>query len=306
VPDVSILGDGTFRVAFGVADATALVAGGNRSLSPPERLDDGTSTAPGDPKVTVGRGGGAVTAWKVSRGNATGVVTREDPSGGRPSQVASLAGTVGGGIADLDVAGSGLGDALVAFRAGSGTNGQIAAAAVDAPPSSFNVNTPIGFVRPIRAEIGWDAAPDAFGGVTYSVVIDGQVRATGLAGTSYRPPIDGLSDGTYPVYVIATDAAGQQTASTHGDLQVDGTPPTATVTARKRTAIVRVRDGTARQSAGVATARTRVFWGDGKSTKADRTSQRHRYKRRGRYRVVVKTADTAGNRARIGNTARVR
>ena len=59
--------------------------------------------------------------------------------------------------------GSGLGDAIVGFLQGDPGRTQIAAAAVDAPPLEFAVQTPLGFVRSKTVKLTWDPARNALG-----------------------------------------------------------------------------------------------------------------------------------------------
>ncbi len=61
------------------------------------------------------------------------------------------------------------------------------------------------------------------GNVTYAVVVDGQVRASGLTRRRFQLPMRGLGDGVHHIELIATDDGGQETVSRESDLKVTRT-----------------------------------------------------------------------------------
>jgi hypothetical protein len=67
-----------------------------------------------------------------------------------------------------------------------------------------------------------------------------------------------------------------------------------------------VSDGRRRRSSGVARGRTTVSWGDRKRSRAKTARARHSYARPGRYRVVVRARDRAGNKALLRRVIRIR
>ena len=85
-----------------------------------------------------------------------------------------------GPVAQLRLGGSGLGDALIGFRQGEPGHFQIVADRVSAPPQRFRVKAPKHWVKPRRVKLSWERLPSAVGGVTYSVLIGGQVVKRGL------------------------------------------------------------------------------------------------------------------------------
>lgn len=151
--------------------------------------------------------------------------------------------------------------------------------------------------------IGWDAAASAISRVTYSVAIDDQDVADGLRGTSYTILQKDLDEGTHTVSVIATDGAGQPTSGASSDVLVDRTAPRVSFSVRGRTLTVVAKDAAHRS--GVAGSRTQIRFGDGKQAKG-KAKVRHRFRKAGRYRVTVRTADKAGNAGTTRKTVRIR
>jgi len=302
-PAVAITEDGDLRVAFPLADRMLLAAGNDSSINPPEPIDHPGARTVGPAEASVGPLGETAAAWISGVGDAAGVSLFEESWDGvrRTGLVAAPAGGPIGGVA---LAGSGLGDALVAFRQGGANSGQIAVALIDAAPGEFGVDTPVDAVRPARARFGWERPPDAIGGLTYTVFLDGVSRARGVTSRRFRVDRRGLEDGVYRVEVVARDASGQDRISRQGELVVDGTPPSVSVRVlRGRRVRVRISDGRRGRSAGVDRARTSIAFGDGIRANG-RSSALRRYARPGTYRIVVRARDLAGNR--ITQAARVR
>jgi len=303
---VSVDDDGGFDASFGVGPQTFGASGTEKTVEAPARVDDGTSSAAGDPVLSRGAGGALALGWKLSVGGSGGVALLERRADGTPfSRILTAPG--GGDVAQLLLSGSGLGDALAAFQQGTGANTQIAASAIDAPPGAFAVATPADWTAAAKIPLTWDAAPHAIGGVTYDVQVDGEDVAEGLRGTSSTLTKTTVDDGTHKVQVVATDAAGQTTSSVDSDLMVDRTKPKVKVTvgrANRRVTVV-VSDGPKDEASGVATSLTKATFGDGKRASGTRTLRRT-YARPGRYRLTVTTADKAGNKATVTRTVTIR
>ncbi len=207
----------------------------------------------------------------------------------------------GGAAAELELAGSGLGDALVGFRQG----GQIAAVVVDAPPEGFFIQVPDGWVRRRALRIGWDPSPSAISGVTYTVTVDDEPVRERLRSHAASLGPSALEDGRHTIRVVAVDAAGQETVSQEGQVRVDRRKPRVRVRARGRDVTVRVGDGRRARSSRLRAAATRISFGDGASARR-RPAARHVYARAGTYRVVVRARDRAGNRVVVRTRVRVR
>jgi hypothetical protein len=245
--------------------------------------------------------GGGVSAWaSEDRHGRNAVAVREDfPSGA--VQTALVAGGSGGPIGDLAVGRSGLGDGLVAFQQGPLGNAAILAAQVTAPPVSFAITVPRGWVKPAAAEVRWEAATSANGPLTYAVTLDGRRLPTPHGVFSVRIDPRGLGDGTHPVQVLATDIYGQSTLSAISPLHVAGRAPAVTVAVQGRSVVVRVSD----RYAGLNVHRVSVTFGDGQGG-SGRKAFRHRFAHAGLYSIVVRSADKLGNAGVVHRVVSVR
>jgi hypothetical protein len=297
-PAVATTRTGETEVAFSLAQRTLLTGADDREVLRPRRLDDGRSSAPGEPRAELGASGAAAVAWRVRRGSAGAVGVTERRADG--VNVRRQLSTATGGVVDgLETAGSGLGDALVAWVQGPAERRRIATAVVDAPPDPFAVQTPIEWVKGRAVTLRWDEPPHAIGGVSYAITVDDDTVAEGLTGTARRVRLRRLDDGVGIVQVVAEDTGGQETTSFPAELKIDRRRPRVTVRGLVggRVRVV-VRDGRRRNVSGVAPRSVRVSWGDGKSSKG-RAKLTHRYRPGGRLRLVVRARDRAGNRVRM-------
>ena len=293
-PSVAVDSYGQFRVAYVAAGATRLLAGDEGAGGAPQRegppLVLGQASA--EPAfASIAPDGGGTTAWPaVAPNGLPAVAVREDfPGGG--AQDAFLSAPLSGPVADL-VAGESYGNMLLAFRQGSAEAGQVMAAYAQTPPERFRVETPSGWVRPAAARVSWEAAPDAIGGVTYSVLVDGRVQARGLSGRSATLDPRALGDGVRSIQVLASDGLGQQTLSDVASLHVESNPPQVSV---RHLSGARVSVRVFGDPAGVRQADTLVAFGDGEAASA-RDEVVHAYRRPGRYTIVVHAIDAVGNR----------
>jgi hypothetical protein len=302
-PAVSTDGTSAWTATAAVGPEVLLGAGDDQATGTPARIDDGSGSGDAAPVVAAGAAGASVAAWRLTRGASSGVALRVTDLRGR-RDAAVLSSPAGGPVDELAIAGSGLGDALVAFRQGGDGDGAIAVSTVDGPPQAFRVVTPADWVRPRHARVSWEPALDAFGGVRYALVIDG-VRQPSQRGLSRLPFHGRLDDGAYRVTVIATDARGQQTVGQGAVLRVDGTPPSVRVSLRGRRLLVRAGDGRRGRVAGVAGGGVHASFGDG-TARTGGARLAHRYRRAGRYRVRVAARDRAGNRVTVVRTVVVR
>lgn len=319
-PSVGVDPRGLFVSGVGSGFASLLVSGDDGTVGKAERLDDGASTVPGGPLVDLAETGAAVAAWRELRGDAGLVAVQERRADG-VVEPTSLSAPGGGAVGAMTLGGSGLGDAIVAWQQGTGPNSQIAAAVVDAPPDPFLILLPGGWQRKPRIPIAWDRAPNAIGGVRYSVSIDDEPVVENRTGLSARLGRDDVGDGRHRVQVFAIDAVGQETGSRSGRLLVDRSGPRVRLRRRGRRLTVLVSDGSRRSTSGLRRRSVRVSFGEpraaasasargrkrGKgSGRAPRVVVRHAYGGPGSYRLVVRARDRAGNdrilerRIRIG------
>jgi hypothetical protein len=285
--------DGNFSAGFGVDTASVLAGGTETTLDPSSRLDDGANEIPGDPLLDRGTNGEIAAAYRVGFASSGAVGLLERRADGTPVQQV-VAAPAGGAVADLRLGGSGLGDALVAWRQGQA----VTAAVVDAPPGAFAVAAPLGFQRAKTVELRWGTAPNGVGRPVYELQIDGEPVATGLRRTRAVVETADVEDGRHDVAVVAKDPSGQETTSAEAVLSIDRTAPTVRTRISKGRYEVRTSDGVRDESSGVASVR--ISWGDG--TRGRGTTARHRFKRRGRFRVVIRTKDKAGNARTVRRT----
>ncbi len=303
---VAVDDEGGFEAGIGIGTAALVVGGDETSVGAPVRLDDGSSAGAPDPLVERGRGGALAAAFRLAAASgAAGVGLLERGSDGTPT-TQTVATEAGGPVRTLLAAGSGLGDAAVAFLQGEDAGTTLAATVVDAPPADFSAATPPDWVNDAEVELAWDAAPAAIGRVTYELLIDGEAVASNLKGLKSTVKASAVGDGDHQVTVTATDSADQSTSTPVASLKLDRTPPKvrAAVVRRARRATVTLSDGAKGDVSGVAAGTSSVRWGDGKRSSGQRTL-RHRYARPGSFKITVTARDKAGNTRVTGKAVRV-
>ncbi|HVR04764.1 MAG TPA: PKD domain-containing protein [Solirubrobacteraceae bacterium] len=247
--------------------------------------------------------GGGIAAWpSVEAQGHPAVAVREGFPGGA-AQTALLSGGAGGEVAELAVGRSGLGDGLIAFRQGQLGNAAIVAAQATAPPDTFILTVPKGWVRPSQATASWAPAVSAAGPLTYHLVLDGRIQPTPAGVLTAHLNPRGLSSGRHRLQVLATDSDGQSTLSAASTLLIDGVPPSARITRAQGDTAVRV--GVLDRFSGVDRQRVSVSFGDGSRARG-RTRFAHRYRHPGVYRVVVHVRDKIGNEGVVSQWVSVR
>lgn len=288
-PSVAIDEAGAYRLAYAAAGATQLLGGDDyHPSSTPAPLGP---TSLEDALTSINPAGGGVTVWPSVNGTAPVIDARQDFAGGA-WQFARLSAPLSGPVGPPFLGGSGQGDALIAFSQGPPGQQQVMAAVAKAPPGKFLAFTPIGWVKGSSATVSWEAAPEAFGASTYSVLVDGRVVAHGLTGLSAHLSARGLGDGAHRLQVRATDSLGQETVTAAASLKIDANPPQVSVQHLGRGQVrVRVVD----HASGAVPGDTLIAFGDG-STARDRLSASHTYARSGRYVISVHSQDRVGNR----------
>jgi hypothetical protein len=337
-PSVAVDPRGLFLSGFSSGPSALLGSGDDVAAERVVRLDGGTSSVAGDPQVDVAETGAAVAAWRELRGGAGLVAVQERRADGvvEPTE---LSAPRGGGVGRLVLGGSGLGDAIVAWKQGSDAGGQIAASVIDAPPDPFLVLLPEGWQRRKQVRIAWDRSLNAIGRVRYSVSVDDEPVVENRRQLSARLGADDIDDGRHEIQVFAVDAAGQETGSRVGRLKVDRHGPRVRLRRHGRRLAVLVSDGPRRSSSGLRRGSVGVSFGEGGGAAASalheaarqvlndeagagrrggrapagRAGRRpkpvtlrvvHRYERGGRYLLRVRARDRAGNvtvlRRRVG------
>ena len=214
-------------------------------------------------------------------------VVLSDPALGTPDAARGL-------VAGADRAG----DLVIAFPQGDGLDRKLAAATFDRAPGSFRGTTTTRY-RSATAPLSWSQAFELWGGVTYTVFLDGrqvaQVADATKAALPAPPP-----DGAHRWWVVATDRRGQATRTPTRTLRIDGTPPRLNVSVKRRGRVVSVvakasdASPTGRTTAGMKSVV--IDWGDG-SKKLTASRGSHRYGGGRPVTLKVTALDKAGNAA---------
>jgi hypothetical protein len=287
-PNVSIDDNGNFRLAYTAAGAARTILGSERSIGAPVTLGAASAAAS---LTTINPEGGGVNAWPATSSTGQPVLDARQEFGHGAWQLAQLSAPISGPLDGFSLGGSGMGDALIAFRQGPPGQSQVMGAVAQAPPAVFLLDTPSGWVKSSSAKVSWEPAPEAIGAPSYAVVVDGQIRLRNLRGLAARLSARGLGDGVHHIQVLATDTAGQQTMSREANLRVDANPPSVSVRRLGgRRVLVRVSDS----ASGVNTRFTSIALGDGASLRRKLTA-RHTYSHAGRYVITVHSRDKVGN-----------
>jgi hypothetical protein len=286
---------GGFDVGFGSGVQSFDASGTETTLAAtPARLDDGLSSAAGNPVLTRADNGALAAAWKVEEHGAGAVAVLERRADGTPNRQLVSA-PHGGAVHQLDLGGSHHGDALIGFLQGDDANTQIAAVVVRAPPGEFVLDTPATWVKAPRIPLQWETPLAGAGKLTYSVLVDDREVAENLTSTETILSRSEVPSGVHTIQVEATDSLGQVVDSEPSTLKVDRSPPRVSVRVRGGTVTMRVSDGAKGQSSGVNVGSVHVSFGDGRSAHG-RAMLRHRFKAGGSYTVTVTASDRAGNR----------
>jgi hypothetical protein len=192
-------------------------------------------------------------------------------------------------------------DVVVAAVQGGEADRRITAAMLDREPGTFQLftTTNVRGAQPLK----WGESLDIWGGVTYSVEIDGDV-----VGQTNAPQLAiprSVDDGRHRWRVIATDRRGQTWATPRRLLRLDVTPPRVVLRLRRsgRTVHFVMRGGDVGRSLATGLARRRINFGDGSSRRIS-SSTAHTY-RRGTYTVRATAIDRAGNRRSVTRRLRI-
>jgi hypothetical protein len=297
-PSIAVGSKGELRAAYDSAGAAQLVGGSDfEALSAPLSLGgvgsprESAATNATRVPTSINPTGGGVSVWPSADGAGLPVVAAREDFADGAWQSALLAAPTSGPVGPPVLGGSSNGDALIAFMQGPSEQQQVMGAIVKAPPGQFLATTPVGWVRGTAANVSWEAPSEAFGRTTYSVLVDGHVRAHGLSGSSLRLDARALGDGVHQVQVLATDSLGQQTMTPQAALKVDANPPAVAVhRLGARRVSVRVFD----RASGALARDTSISFGDGAHA-IHRLTARHTYAAGGTYTITVRSRDRVGN-----------
>ncbi|MDW5596074.1 hypothetical protein VSS74_17135 [Conexibacter stalactiti] len=305
-PSLSLGGRTSLLVAFPRAGATALAAGEDDSVADLQSSGGDPVPSAGEPPapaIDAGAANRGTYAYASPEGGGRVIVQQLD--GARVVATQPVAGPQGGPIRSIAVAGSGTGDALVAFAQGEDDEGQIAVARVTAPPVPFAAQTPGDWTRAREPLVTWDPAPPGFRPRSYTLELDGRAVAR-TTRFGYRFREGALADGAHEVRVVATNAVGEASATDPRPLRTDRVAPTAIarVDRRGRRVVVTIDDGRRGTVAGPAPQSSSIVWGDGRRDDDVSARRAHSYRRAGTYRLVVRALDAAGNLDTIRLTVR--
>jgi PKD domain len=298
---IAVDGKGGFDVGYGSGHQSFDVAGSEASVSKPVRLDGG-SEVPGDPVLTRAEDGALAAAWKVQSAGSGALAVLERRADGTPNR-SLVAAPHGGAVHQLGVGGSHRGDAIFGFLQGDGTNAQIAAVVVRAPPGEFVTSAPSGWVKVARIPLQWEVPLAGAGKILYSVLVDDREVAEEIFGNQYTLTRAQLVSGIHTLQVQATDSLGQVVDSVPATLKVDHTAPKVNLSVRAGRVTVRVIDEPKGESSGVDPRSVKVRFGDGSSGYGHSTL-RHSYAHGGSYTVLVIASDKAGNRTKVRRVVR--
>jgi hypothetical protein len=308
-PSIDVDEKESLRLLYDSNGTPRVVQGTDRGLSGTISLGPpfvGSELTPADELSAVSvmnPEGGGVSAWPSAdpQGRPEVAVREDFPSGA--VQTALVSGGAGGPIGELAVGRSSLGDGLVAFQQGALGDAAIVGAQVTAPPDTFVVSVPKGWIKPAQAQIAWEPASSANGPLTYTVVLDGRRLSTPSGVSTYTISPRGLGNGTHEVQMLASDIYGQVTLTSPSKLRIDGQPPLVKVTRIDGGHGVKVSVSDA--ESGVNAKAITVSFGDGQRAHG-RSQFLHRYTRAGVYTVVVVVRDKIGNRGTVRRLVSVR
>ena len=271
------------------------------------RVDSTGSSEDPRPVATTSERDESVMAWRSVAGGPAEVRARYRPEAKAfdPEQVLSVPDFGPVTPEGLEIAEDRLGDFALGFVQGDPAARRLVVAVWDRPPGRpFGLSSD----KPRRlrgAVLKWRAGTDLWGAQKFVVSVDG--IPLGETDKTEFPLPAALPDGAHKWQVTAVDRRGQQSPMRPRTVRLDGTPPTLRVkiTGRRRAGnpirvAVRASDGD-----GYGVKRVRIYWGDRAGVFFEGRNAFHRY-RKGRFTLVVRAGDQAGNVTRESFPLRIR
>lgn len=272
------------------------------------RVDSTGSADPPVPVATTSERDESVMAWRATTGPGTGEVRaryRPDAKAFDPEVILSNPEFGPAAPDGLEIGVTRLGDFAIGFLQGAPGAQRVVAAVWDRPPGRpFGLSTDK--PRPLAgAKLKWRAGAELWGATRFKLLIDGVV--VGETEATELPVPDTVTDGAHKWQAIAVDRRGQESPMTPKTLRFDGRAPRLRVKISGRRAAGAALRVTARVSdprPGYGMGRVLITWGDRTGTFEGRSAY-HRY-RRGRFTLVVRAVDRAGNVTRHEFRLRIR
>jgi hypothetical protein len=205
------------------------------------------------------------------------------------------------------VAADRVGDFAMAFIQGFGAERRVVAAVYDRNPGWFATTSNSSWRNPTRNALAWGSSTELWGGVTYTVEIDGRPVAQ-TRQTRLRLAPKAVRDGVHTWRVIATDRRGQAFATARRTLRIDTVAPRLRVSVKRKgrvaTVTARANDVIPRGGRASGVAYARIDFGD-RSGVVEKRRASHRYTRTGRFTIRVSATDKAGNSTVVRRTVRI-
>ncbi|MCW2990585.1 MAG: hypothetical protein JWM73_1179 [Solirubrobacterales bacterium] len=291
-PSVDVAGSGDAIFGSEAAPSHTPVAALNYIdvLRAPFALSAGNSVA-SDPAVAVGETSQSVAAWFDTDPGVPTIAASSFKFGPPADPETPLADLALGAVdpaAGLDSASDHYGDALIAFTQGVGAGRRIMAASWDRPPVNL-IQTTTFHWRDATRPIGWAPISEPWGGIVWTVIVDGRVLGT-TAKTSF--PIAGrVGDGLHKWTLVATDRRGQKRTAGPRSLRIDGSGPRLAVSVHGKGAVRRFVIHATDADSGLD--RVRTDFGDGSPVASGRDVS-HRFAG-GAHTVTITATDKVGN-----------
>jgi PKD domain-containing protein len=277
----------------------------------PFRLDSIDGSADAKPEVASTDQNDSAVAWRLTGADGVSVARAryhdgEDPNGAVGAEVTVSRGDLGP-IADpgVFISADRSGDVAVAMVQGTPGARTLAVAIYDRPPGAPFIDSTEAYKRKTRPELRWRPGNDPWGVQTFKVYMDGVV--VGQTTNDTLVPATPLKTGKHTWQVESVDRAGQTARSRARTLKIDATAPKLTVKITgKRVAGKSLKITVkAKDSGGSGLDHVTVDYGD-KSATSHVATTRHRYKKRGSFKVKVAAVDKAGNVTRKETKLRIK
>lgn len=203
----------------------------------------------------------------------------------------------------FDAAASRSGDVATVFLQGGDTDKRLVAGIFDKPPTRIAGSNTTRVRKLTR--LSWAPSLNLLGAPFYRVVVDGK-QLVDTQQTQFIPQPGQIPDGTHNWRIFIRDRRGQEVVSRTRQLRVDNTPPTLTISLKKKKRVVTVtaRAGDPNGAEPSGLSRVLVDWGDGKltpmGTKASKT-----FPSLGTKTIRVKAIDKAGNEVQVERSTRI-